>query len=232
MITILTETPDELVKSLKSYFLIDNCYVIVAIPDDVEDNLEAWLDIYDGRVLYNDKITFKLPFLVITEDKDLYERLLCTFNTKTLIEITDIMTDGALFIESGFLPIDHELIEHYMTTKYINTATASPTAEELIICMFRDLGYLSPERSPTGRLILSLYYADKSTEKYARQLSCLIINYEPEEIAAKPGYIASIIEMLKFIDIHVHIVAYKLANGDSVNTNESSDEVEIIINDN
>ena len=207
MITVYTQTPDELARSLKSYFLIDDHFVILTIPEEVDDYLNSWFDMFAGYVDdANKKISFKQPFLAITEDIEMYEMLIASFNTKTFNEITDIMSAGASFIESGFLPLDVELICKYMNDNYGNEGL---TPNELIIRFFQTLGYLTDSCSPTDKLISTLY-ANDDTFKYAQHLSLLMTNCDISSLAKTPGYITTLTEILKLIDINVHIAAHEL----------------------
>ena len=209
MITVYTQTPDELARSLKSYFLIDDHFVILTIPEEVDDYLNSWFDMFTGFVDTNQKISFKQPFLAITEDIEMYEMLIASFNTKTFNEITDIMTAGALFIESGFLPLDVELICKYMKDKFEVEDEESLNPNDLIIRFFQTLGYLTDSCSPTDKLISTLY-ANDDTFKYAQHLSLLMTNCDISSLVKSPGYISTLTEILKLIDINVHIAAYKL----------------------
>ena len=98
MITVFTSTPDELAKSLKSYFLIDEHFVILTIPEEIDDYLDSWFNMYDGFVDSNEKITFRRPFLVLTEVPDMFSLIAASFNTKALHEINNISEDGISFL--------------------------------------------------------------------------------------------------------------------------------------
>ena len=89
MITLYTETPEETIKSLKSYFLIDNHVELVLNIDEIDSNVEKWCENYCGE-LVEDKILFKLPFLFVSSSTDIINIINSNFYTTFLNEIRNI----------------------------------------------------------------------------------------------------------------------------------------------
>lgn len=189
MITLYTETPEETIKSLKSYFLIDDHVELVLNIDEIDSNVEKWCKNYCGE-LVEDKILFKLPFLFVSSSNDIINIINSNFHTTFLNEIRNINEDGKVFIDKGFLPLDVEFIQTY-------TSSFSCTNDEKILKLFSDLHYINTDNSPTNKLLNCLYDEDE-TIKYAQALILLMSN--DKEYLTKKQYLTSLMEILKIID--------------------------------
>ena len=206
MITVLTATPDELVDSLKSYFLIEDHFVILTIPDEIDEYVDTWCELYEGRTNSHRLITFTLPFLAIVETEDMLNVITTTFNTKIFHEIDDIEEAGITFIESGFLPLNCDIITYYVTNKLTNTPQ-QPI--DLILRTFEALGYITSTNEPTDKLLNTLY-SNEDTVKYAQSLLLLMSN--GSGFSTTPQYISAMVEILKLIDVNVHAAALSLTH--------------------
>lgn len=189
MITLYTETPEETIKSLKSYFLIDDHVELVLNIDEIDSNVEKWCKNYCGELVEN-KILFKLPFLFVSSSNDIINIINSNFHTTFLNEIRNINEDGKVFIDKGFLPLDVEFIQTY-------TSSFSCTNDEKILKLFSDLHYINTDNSPTNKL-LNCLYDDDETIKYAQALILLMSN--DKEYLTKKQYLTSLMEILKIID--------------------------------
>ena len=190
MITLYTETPEETIKSLKTYFLINNHVELVMNIDELDANIEKWFEIYCGEVV-EDKILFKLPFLLVSSSKDITNVVNSNFHTTILNEIENINEDGKVFVNKGFLPLDANFIRSYVSS------FSCKTKDEKILKIFKDLHYINDDNSPTSKL-LNCLYDDEEMIKYAQALIVLMSN--DDEYLMKKEYLTSLMEILKFID--------------------------------
>ena len=190
MITLYSTTPEETIKSLKSYFLIDDHVELISNVDEIDSNCEKWCENYCGD-LVEDKILFKSPFLLVSPSKDIIEIIDFNFHTIILNEINNINEDGKIFINKGFLPLDIDFIRCY--AKSFNCETNN----ERILNMFKELHYINDDNSPTNKL-LSCLYDNEEMIKYAQALIVLMSN--DNNYLTKKEYLPSLMEILKFVD--------------------------------
>lgn len=196
MITILTETPDEVAESLKSYFLITDHYAIIIEPEEIDELLNVWCEEFDGSTSADsDKIEFKLPFLLITSNRNLINVIVSNFETALFNEIIDINEASKTFISKGFLPLNHDLIR--------SIAEPGANTTDTILSIFQQLGYVKPvSYLPTDRLLNALS-DDEEYSKYAQLLTLYMSNFN--ENTDTERYKQIICEILKLVDINVHL---------------------------
>ena len=191
MIVVVTETPDELANCLKSYFLIQGRYDIIETPIVEEDILESWDEETEP---FNDKLSFILPKLILTNKEELIDFLQNDYIFAIFREIDDINNASKTFIQCGFLPLDHELIRHYVST-FINPS------ENPILTIFHRLGYISDTNEPTDKLISSLINSDiEDISKYGNLLIIARNNNAPTN---NQKYKDFLYECLKYVDFNI-----------------------------
>ena len=198
MIILKTENPDEIVKNLSDYYLLTNCFTIITITEEIDE--EYIKENFLARKFKN-KFYINYPLLILTKSDEVVERLDETFIFNLLNEITSIYDTSKIFIQSGFLPIDEKLIKFYADNyieKYVENSILNKY-EHYIFHLFKDMGYLNKRNEylfePTNKMINSL-----SDTNYAAQLIVLKNNCDDEVLLDKK-YIKSIYEILKLIDI-------------------------------
>ena len=196
MIVILTETADELVHSLKSYFLIDEHYVILTVENEIDENLDSWIETFDGVVDDTEHIVFNVPFLVVTESKDILDSLYGSFKFDFFHEIEDIDEAMIVFVKNGFLPLDKQTITDYIKS----TIPATLSNNDKILMLFQRLGYIDDKHTPTPKLIASLC-SDEETAKYANVLMVVVSN--PEIPTTDDRFKQFVLEALKYVDYNI-----------------------------
>ena len=207
MIGILTETPDEVVNSLKSYFLIDGLYDILFDDYPSYEILEDWEELYADKSNEKDKIEFACPHLVITSNKSLIINLSNEFKMTFFCEIDDIMYASKTFIEAGFLPLDHELIRNYVKLfmnegKNEGDSANDAANDENILQLFAKLGYIDSKTYAAETKLISSLLGNEETEKYGHILTIMNNNDTPTN---NEKYKAFIYECLKYIDINIFV---------------------------
>ena len=117
--------------------------------------------------------------------------------------IESIYDTSKIFITSGFLPIDDNLIKFYAKNyieKYIDNEILNEN-EYYIFHLIKDMGYLFKKDEylfeVTDKMINTL-----SNTKYATQLIILKNNYD-DKVLLNKKYIKSIYEILKLINIKI-----------------------------
>ena len=202
MITVYTETPEEVISSLKSYFFIDNRYAILTFPNEIDELMDTWIEVFDGIKLNpTNKFIFNSPFLVVTSSHDVIDTIDANFIYILMNEITDILEVGPLFIKQGFLPLDQTVIKSYIS----KTTNPSDSDEDKILSVFKDLKYINQDNSPTEKLALTLY-DNEETRKYSEIIMILLSN--SYLMLDDPKFKGFILEVLKFIDINVYAAVY------------------------
>ena len=202
MITIYSNTPDELIRSLKDYFLIDDHFVILSCIEEIDNHLDDWISLYDGYVNEKvNKIYFKLPFLAVSNNKNIINELISTFETVLMNEINNILEDGIKFIQQGFLPLNTQSIIYYIDN-IILPDNRNIDIQSAIFIIFQHLGYLTSNNEPTNRLIATL----NENEEYIKYANILTLNLSNQllDIESKE-YKTLIFEVLKLIDYYVHV---------------------------
>ena len=198
MIVVLTETPDELAHELKSYFLINSHYVILTVESEIDENLDSWMEAYDGVVDEStNHISFNAPFLVIIQNTELLDPLCGSFIFNFFHEIEDINSVMDTFIKCGFLPLDRESIINYMNT----TMDSSLTNDDKVLILFQRLGYIDKNNSPTPKLIASLFDNDE-TVKYANVFMVIVSN--PEIPTTDERFKRLLLDALKYVDYNIY----------------------------
>ena len=198
MLCVITETPEEVIHDLKSYFLINNVFILKD-EADVDNNVDLWFEQFDGvQIPGTTKSKFGFPFIVATSQGSIITDILApSFEFRLLNEIPNIVEISPLLISMGFLPLDATIIKHF-AANHINQ-TLLP--KEQVIAFFHELGYLDDARKATDKLVSTLLN-NQETERYANLL--LIIASNKELNTSDNRYIDFMFEVLKFIDINVH----------------------------
>ena len=210
MITILTNTPDELAGSLKNYFLIENHFVFIESSEEIDELLDDWIDEFNGGTRNDGKIYFNLPFLIITTNKNIINDIVSSFDTIILIEINNILEDGIKFIQRGFLPLSVDVVVYYIDNVMLPTNSPHNDDVQLVVFnIFQQLGYLTNNNEPTSRLINTF----NETEEYNKYANALVVNMNNELLNTNDKeYKTFLFEILKLIDIVVFIGVYKALN--------------------
>lgn len=208
MIVVRTDNPDEEIRNLRDYYLINSNYAIFTVTEEIN---EEFIKEYFQHKIYNGKVLLLTPLLVLTKSDDVIDLLNEIFILEFIDGIESVIETSYTFIQSGFLPIDHDLITHYIKTniKPYNLAFAilpnssySLTRDEYyVLRMFADLGYLKEliknMFEPTDKMINTL-----EETKYAMQLIVLKNNIDAS-VLCNEKYIKALYEMLKLIDINI-----------------------------
>ena len=208
MIVLKTNDPDEEVRNLRDYYLLNDNFAIVTITEEID---EEFIKEYFQYRIYKNKILLTMPFLVLTKSDEVIDFLNETFILNIIDGIDSVLDSSAMFIQAGFLPIDQQLINHYIKTNvpaYDSTVSVLPNSsyvltkeEYYILHIFADMGYLKEliknVFEPTDKMINTL-----EETKYAMQLIVLKNNVDASALCNEK-YIKAIYEMLKLIDINV-----------------------------
>lgn len=203
MIVLKTENPDEMVKNLSDYYLLDNCFAIITIAEEID---EDFIKQNFQCKKFKNKFYVNYPLLILTKSDEVIECLDEKFIFNYLNGIESIHGTSKIFIQSGFLPIDKELIKAYVEDhieKYIENDILNEN-EYYIFHLFKDMGYLTKRNKyvfeVTDKMINAL-----SNTNYAAQLIVLKNNCN-DEILLDKKYIKAIYEILKLIDINVFVI--------------------------
>lgn len=208
MIVLKTNDPDEEVRNLRDYYLLNDNFAIVTITEEID---EEFIKEYFQYRIYKNKILLTMPFLVLTKSDEVIDFLNETFILDIIDGIDSVLDSSAMFIQAGFLPIDQQLINHYIKTNiptYDSTVSVLPNSsyaltkeEYYILHIFADMGYLKEliknVFEPTDKMINTL-----EETKYAMQLIVLKNNVDASALCNEK-YIKAIYEMLKLININV-----------------------------
>ena len=203
MIVLKTENPDEMVKNLSDYYLLDNCFAIITIVEEID---EEFIKHSFQCKKFKNKFYVNYPLLILTKSDEVIEYLDEKFIFNYLNGIESIHDTSEMFIQSGFLPIDKELIKAYVEDhieKYIKNDILNEN-EHYIFHLFKDMGYLTKRNKyvfeVTDKMINTL-----SNTNYAAQLIVLKNNCN-DEILLDKKYIKAIYEILKLIDINIFVI--------------------------
>lgn len=199
MIVVLTETPDEVAHSLKSYFLINNHYTILTVEHEIDEFLDNWISDYDGHTDEElNKIVFNSPFLVITKNSEIINSLYNDFVFDFLHEIEDVNNVMNVFVSHGFLPLDISTIREYIQS----TMTDIDSDMDKVLALFKQLGYIDANYAPTEKLILSLYESEE-TQRYSNLLMLVASNNDIDTTDSK--FKSFLFEILKYIDFNIYL---------------------------
>ena len=208
MIVVRTDNPDEEIRNLRDYYLINSNYAIFTVTEEINEEI---IKEYFQHKIYNDKVLLLTPMLVLTKSDDVIDFLNESFILEFIDGIESVIETSHIFIQSGFLPIDHDLITNYIKTNIIpyspasavlpNTSYSLTRDEYYVLHMFADLGYLNEliknMFEPTDKMINTL-----EETKYAMQLIVLKNNIDAS-VLCNEKYIKALYEMLKLIDINI-----------------------------
>ena len=204
MIVLKTENPDEMIKNLSDYYLLDNCFIILTIIEEIDEEFIKHNFQYKS---FKNKFYIKHPLLILTKSDDIVDYLDEKFIFNYLNRIESIYDTSKIFITSGFLPIDDNLIKFYAKNyieKYVDNEILNEN-EYYIFHLFKDMGYLFKKDEysfeVTDKMINTL-----SNTKYATQLIILKNNYD-DKVLLNKKYIKSIYEILKLINIKIFTLA-------------------------
>lgn len=197
MIVVKTDNPDEMVKNLSDYYLLTDCFTIITIVEEIDEDFIK--DNFSCQRFKN-KYRTNYPLLILTKSDEVIEQLDETFIFNIINQINSIYDTPEIFIKSGFLPIDEKLIQFYVDNyieKYVENNILNES-EYYIFHLFKDMGYLNERKKylfePTEKMINSLY-----DTKYATQLVVLKNNCS-DDVLLNEKYIKSIYEILKLIN--------------------------------
>ena len=206
MLIIKTDNPDEQIKCLKDYYLIDDVYAIITVTEEIDDDYIR--DNYRHEMFKN-KIVLLEPLLILTKSNDVVEYLNEYYITNVIYEISSIFNTVNVFIENGILPLNHELIIFYIKNNIASISNDDGsdykmTIEEIYTFnVFKQLGYLNEIENnvfePTYKMFNILY----DTKYYVPLV--ILTNNSSLEIMSSEKYVKSIYELLKLIDIHIII---------------------------
>ena len=206
MLIIKTNNPDEQIKYLKDYYLIDDIYAIITVTEEIDDDYIR--DNYRHEMFKN-KIVLLEPLLILTKNNDVVEYLNEHYINNVIYEISSIFNTVNVFIENGILPIDHELIIFYIKNNITSISDNSDydykmTIEEIYAFnIFKQLGYLNEIENnvfePTYKMFNTLY----DTKYYVPLV--ILTNNSSLQIMSSEKYVKSIYELLKLIDMHIII---------------------------
>ena len=207
MLIIKTDNPDEQVKCLKDYYLVDDIYAIITVIEEIDDD---YIRDNHRHEMFKNKIVLLEPLLILTKSNDVVEYLNEHYITNVIYEISSIFNTISVFIENGILPIDHELIIFYIKNNITHITNDNSdydykmTIEELYTFnIFKQLGYLNEIENnvfePTYKMLNTLY----DTKYYVPLV--ILTNISSLQIMSSEKYVKSIYELLKLIDIHIII---------------------------
>ena len=206
MLIIKTDNPDEQIKCLKDYYLIDDIYAIITVTEEIDDDYIR--DNYRHEMFKN-KIVLLEPLLILTKNNDVVEYLNEYYITNVIYEISSIFNTVNVFIENGILPLNHELIIFYIKNNIASISNDDGsdykmTIEEIYTFnVFKQLGYLNEIENnvfePTYKMFNTLY----DTKYYVPLV--ILTNNSSLQIMSSEKYVKSIYELLKLIDIHIII---------------------------
>lgn len=203
MIVLKTENPDEMVKNLSDYYLLDNSFMIITIVEEFD---EEFIKHNFQCKIFKNKFWINYPLLILTKSNEVVDYIHEKFIFNFLNEIESIHDTSKIFITSGFLPIDETLIKTYVENyveKYVDNDILNVN-EHYVFHLFKDMGYLSKRNEylfeVTDKMINAL-----SNTNYAAQLIVLKNNCS-DKILLDKKYIKAIYEILKLIDIKVFTI--------------------------
>ena len=219
MITIYSKTPDELIRSLKDYFLITDHFVILSCVEEIDAHVEDWISIYNGYVDRSKcRICFNLPFLAVSNNRNVIIELVSSFDCVVLNEINNILEDGIKFINRGFLPLSTQSIIYYIDNVLL-PVDHNLTVQSAVFSIFKRLGYLTSNLEPTSRLINTL----NENDEYVKYANALTINISNELISKdSKEYKTLLFEVLKLIDYVVHVSADMALNNETSSTTDET----------
>ena len=208
MIVVRTDNPDEEIRNLRDYYLINSNYAIFTVTEEINEEI---IKEYFHHKIYNGKVLLLTPMLVLTKSDDVIDFLNESFILEFIDGIESVIETSHIFIQSGFLPVDHDLITNYIKTNIIpynpasavlpNTSYSLTRDEYYVLHMFVDLGYLNEliknMFEPTDKMINTL-----EETMYAMQLIVLKNNIDAS-VLCNEKYIKALYEMLKLIDINI-----------------------------
>ena len=203
MIVVKTENPDEMVKNLSDYYLLDNSFMIITITEEIDEEFIK----HNFRCKnFKNKFWLNYPLLILTKSDEVVDYLYENFIFSFLNEIESIYDTSKIFITSGFLPTDETLIKTYVENyveKYIDNDVLNEN-EHYVFHLFKDMGYLSKRNEYSFEVTDKMINALSNTN-YAAQLIVLKNNCD-DKILLDKKYIKSIYEILKLIDIKVFTI--------------------------
>ena len=206
MLIIKTNNPDEQIKYLKDYYLIDDIYVIITVTEEIDDDYIR--DNYRHEMFKN-KIILLEPLLILTKNNDVVEYLNEHYINNVIYEISSIFNTVNVFIENGILPIDHELIIFYIKNNITSISDNSDydykmTIEEIYTFnIFKQLGYLNEIENNVFEPTYKMFNTLSDTKYYVPLV--ILTNNSSLQIMSSEKYVKSIYELLKLIDIHIII---------------------------
>lgn len=218
LIIVRTQTMTEVAKCLNGYFLLDLHLICISGMGDLHDNFDSWFEDFE-IVQDGDKYKFTQPLVIITDDDDVMNELDDTFIYYYFNEIEDINVASKTFIECGFLPLDTSIIRYYVNN-YIDCVDKETTTSA-ILTIFKRLGYINQDNSPTDKLINSIANNDE-TQDIAAALA--IITNTDNMNRTDDRYINFILEVLRYIDINVFTALEFNNESGNESNNESGNE--------